>query len=40
MLRIERDVFTVQRGYPPGLEEDGIAVRDRVWLDMQLPVQA
>ena len=30
--RVERDVFTVERGYPAGLESDGIPVRDRVWL--------
>ncbi len=32
--RVERDVFTVGRGYPAGLESFGIPVRDRVWLSM------
>ncbi len=36
MLRIERDAFGPARGYPEGLEEDGIEVRDRVWLDRWL----
>jgi GNAT superfamily N-acetyltransferase len=30
---IERDAFTAATGYPPGLEIDGIELRDRVWLD-------
>jgi GNAT superfamily N-acetyltransferase len=30
---VERDVFTPDRGYPPGLLIDGIPLRDRVWLD-------
>jgi GNAT superfamily N-acetyltransferase len=33
MRAIERDAFTPANGYPPGLEVDGIALRDRVWLD-------
>lgn len=33
MRSIERDAFTPATGYPPGLEEDGIPLRDRVWLD-------
>lgn len=33
---VERDVFTVEAGYPAGLMEDGIPVRDRVWLDRAL----
>jgi ribosomal protein S18 acetylase RimI-like enzyme len=33
---IERDVFTPERGYPPGLTIDGIELRDRVWLDLSL----
>lgn len=36
MLRIDRDWFSPQRGYPPGLEEGGIPVRDQVWLDRPL----
>ncbi|MCX4244298.1 GNAT family N-acetyltransferase [Paraliomyxa miuraensis] len=34
--RIERDRFTEARGYPPGLCEDGIEVRDMIWLDCTL----
>ena len=30
---VERDAFGPGSGYPPGLEIDGIALRDRVWLD-------
>ena len=30
---VERDAFTPATGYPPGMEIDGIALRDRVWLD-------
>jgi ribosomal protein S18 acetylase RimI-like enzyme len=33
MLRLERDVFTPARGYPPDLAVDGIPLRDRMWLD-------
>lgn len=36
MLSIERDAFTTANGYPPGLEVDGIELRDRVWLDLRL----
>jgi len=36
MLAIERDAFTPATGYPPGLEVDGIELRDRVWLHLQL----
>lgn len=35
-MRIERDFFTERRGYPPHFEEDGIAIRDMVWLDRVL----
>jgi GNAT superfamily N-acetyltransferase len=30
---VERDAFTAATGYPPGVEIDGIPLRDRVWLD-------
>jgi GNAT superfamily N-acetyltransferase len=30
---VERDAFSEEAGYPPGLEIDGIELRDRVWLD-------
>jgi GNAT superfamily N-acetyltransferase len=33
MSRVERDAFTTATGYAPGLEIDGIELRDRVWLD-------
>jgi predicted N-acetyltransferase YhbS len=33
MREIERDAFTEATGYPPGSEVNGIALRDRVWLD-------
>jgi ribosomal protein S18 acetylase RimI-like enzyme len=36
LLAIERDAFTPATGYPPGLEVDGIELRDRVWLDLRL----
>ena len=36
MRSIERDAFTPATGYPPGLEVDGIELRDRVWLDLRL----
>jgi ribosomal protein S18 acetylase RimI-like enzyme len=33
---VERDAFTPATGYADGLEVDGIALRDRVWLDLRL----
>ena len=36
LLSIERDAFTAATGYEPGLEIDGIELRDRVWLDLRL----
>lgn len=36
LSRIERDYFTAERGYPDGLEEHGIPMRDMVWLEMDL----
>jgi GNAT superfamily N-acetyltransferase len=36
MRAIERDAFTPANGYPPGIEVDGIELRDRVWLDLRL----
>lgn len=30
---IERDFFAPEKGYPDGLEENGIPVRDMVWMD-------
>jgi ribosomal protein S18 acetylase RimI-like enzyme len=34
---VERDAFTEDTGYAPGLGIDGIPLRDRVWLDLALP---
>jgi ribosomal protein S18 acetylase RimI-like enzyme len=34
--RIERDRFSVARGYAPDLCEDGIPVRDAIWLERAL----
>jgi GNAT superfamily N-acetyltransferase len=36
MRAIERDAFTPATGYAPGIQIDGIELRDRVWLDHQL----
>jgi hypothetical protein len=36
LWRIERDFFSPARGYPEGIEENGIPLRDMVWLDMEL----
>ena len=36
MLRIERDAFTAEGGYPAGLSFGGVPVRDRVWMEMPL----
>jgi ribosomal protein S18 acetylase RimI-like enzyme len=33
---VERDAFTEAAGYPPGLMVDGVELRDRVWLDLEL----
>jgi GNAT superfamily N-acetyltransferase len=35
LLRVERDAFTPEAGYPE-IEIDGIALRDRVWLSRSL----
>jgi ribosomal protein S18 acetylase RimI-like enzyme len=34
MRSVERDAFTMATGYEPGIEIDGIELRDRVWLDL------
>jgi GNAT superfamily N-acetyltransferase len=36
MRAVERDAFTPATGYPPGIDVDGIPLRDRVWLDRPL----
>jgi ribosomal protein S18 acetylase RimI-like enzyme len=35
MLRVERDAFTPENGYP-AVDVDGIPLRDRVWLSLSL----
>jgi GNAT superfamily N-acetyltransferase len=39
MQRIERDAFGTKAGYPEGITIDGIPLRDRVWLDQNLPAR-
>jgi GNAT superfamily N-acetyltransferase/catechol 2,3-dioxygenase-like lactoylglutathione lyase family enzyme len=34
-LRVERDVFTLEAGYPP-TEIDGVPLRDQIWLSLTL----
>ena len=36
MRSIERDAFTPATGYQPGLQIDGIELRDRVWFDLSV----
>jgi ribosomal protein S18 acetylase RimI-like enzyme len=36
LARIERDYFGPHRGYPPDLVENGIPLRDMVWMDHDL----
>jgi len=36
LSHIERDFFSVERGYPDGIEENGIPLRDMVWMDQRL----
>jgi hypothetical protein len=36
MRAVERDAFTPDTGYTEEIFIDGIALRDRVWLDMPL----
>jgi ribosomal protein S18 acetylase RimI-like enzyme len=36
VTHVERDFFTTERGYPPGLAENGIAIRDMVWMEQSL----
>ena len=33
---IERDFFNTTRGYPRDLAENGIPVRDMVWMDLEI----
>jgi len=36
MRAVERDAFSRATGYSAGTSTDGIRLRDRVWLDLQL----
>jgi ribosomal protein S18 acetylase RimI-like enzyme len=36
LWRIERDFFSIGKGYPAGAAEDSIPVRDMVWMDQDL----
>jgi ribosomal protein S18 acetylase RimI-like enzyme len=36
LLRIERDFFAPARGYPAVMEDNGIRLRDMVWMDLEL----
>jgi ribosomal protein S18 acetylase RimI-like enzyme len=36
LCRIERDFFSPERGYPAEIVENGIRLRDLVWLDQDL----
>jgi ribosomal protein S18 acetylase RimI-like enzyme len=36
LWRIERDFFSPARGYPAGMQDHGIPLRDMVWMDLQL----
>jgi ribosomal protein S18 acetylase RimI-like enzyme len=36
LARIERDFFSPERGYPDDIEENGIPLRDMVWMDRNL----
>jgi ribosomal protein S18 acetylase RimI-like enzyme len=40
LARIERDLFSPDRGYPENLVENGIPVRDMVWMDQDLGREA
>jgi GNAT superfamily N-acetyltransferase len=36
VLRVDRDAYGPEHGYPDGLHANGIRVRDRVWLELEL----
>ena len=36
LRNIERDCFSPARGHPEGIEENGILLRDMVWMDQEL----
>jgi ribosomal protein S18 acetylase RimI-like enzyme len=37
LTHVERDYFSAEKGYPEGLTEHGLPVRDMVWMDRTLP---
>lgn len=39
LARIERDFFSPERGYPADMEENGIPLRDMVWMEQELAGQ-
>ena len=39
LWKIERDFFSPERGYPDDLEENGIPLRDMVWMDQELTAE-
>ena len=39
LWKIERDFFSAERGYPDNLEENGILLRDMIWMDQMLTEQ-
>jgi GNAT superfamily N-acetyltransferase len=39
MLRVEREAFGPHSGYPADLAVNGIPLRDRVWLSMDVPAE-
>ena len=36
LSHVERDFFSAEKGYPPGLTEHGLPIRDMVWMDRPL----
>jgi ribosomal protein S18 acetylase RimI-like enzyme len=36
LSHIERDFFSPARGYPAAMEDNGIRLRDMVWMDLEL----
>jgi GNAT superfamily N-acetyltransferase len=36
LTHVEPDFFTAEKGYPSGLEENGIPIRDMVWMAREL----
>ncbi|MGI9253655.1 MAG: GNAT family N-acetyltransferase [Thermomicrobiales bacterium] len=40
LLRVDRDFFSPERGYPEEIWENGIQLRDMVWLDLDMESDA